>query len=1214
MSSASSSFVDFNVEGEKAITIEFWFCPTREICNGTYDDYAVIFSKINRAIQNVCGEWISDDFSIGFHPGDPDCSSPGAPLIFATHTFTGNCYNDTNKSSCEDDCNPCISDYNVVASEKYAWQPGEWHHVACTWGPNGSARNRRIEIIVDADRNPTFGATTTEAEIMGDGNLHNFLIGNHVKTATPSRAVDCLISQLRISNRVRTITEITESYNGGAGKVLEIDEHTLGLYAFDEGEGAYAFNDLSLQDSNFPTYGEEGALVTGPAKEYTQALLGESSSSAGSNEFGTTRAALFNRSAEDYLNVGEGPFLSLPILNTKTVNKFTMAAFVKRQSLGTFQTLVSKWCENDRKQFSISFNEDNKVEVRLGTQGELIRTVCETVEDNAFGTVEITRGGTFDGTYVTEEGYPGSSSSGAAPFVRVEGAGFEEANGDYVTAAGWAELNPGYASDTFPYVEVTGAADSDLDGLYYKQTEWELLKGISASSSSTAVSASSSSAGAPFLIVGAGAVGAPSADVEGTYELTELTSLGLPVWVRTGPDLTVPPAASSSLSSTSSSSVSASSTSMSSTSMSSSSTEPTNVYIYRTDQWSGGFTSWVMSTALPDDFSVDTVLYWFSDRPALDVFGELPPPYWYPFTATGDGPGLDYYDSSGELLTEDQVIVSGAGYDFLDGPYVQNGLASQCGEYYWKLYDELVTTQIPPEDGWESTLLEGEPAPTFTYVPGSTTEVVTDFSNLVWEIDGRPIWRQLDDPDAVIYSDVLEWADDGWDTTLHWWMGFGLGHTDDRAWGIYLPDELPPEVWYPRSASTDDPAPRAAIHPLVFTQEGTDVWRHIDRPYMAICRDLDTRVDPIFVGWFIGIGTRRLQYNYASYVVDTKTEDTPPNRWFTYESGEPPTLVRYPLTWEVDGVPVYRNIDDPLKVLFRDSSPFVDGTFWWISHGFDHLALAYMAIDAGCESLDYTPVPTDWLDLVEGGIQSDIEVVHTPAMATIATEVVEVVTPAGAEHVTTISADVIDDTDTFHQIVVTWFSEANEGKPRVYIDGQEVSGYDMNEPLLTDLPYLDPDGEVRTDWADFNIGRDAGVLDGVVEPGNYLDAILDEVILWATDLIAAEIEPLYAHATTGLVDGDRWMITLGSDRVYDEDTKRWQFDPAEGDWAGHDYEIVEWRRSPVTGFYDWIFLPVNVSAVYYNIQAARLESWLPDEFYERFGDFGAVGTGAFSIG
>lgn len=52
-----------------------------------------------------------------------------------------------------------------------------------------------------------------------------------------------VIDEVRISDIARTAVEILANWNGGIGKKLEVDAHTVALWHFDEGEGDIAYDE-----------------------------------------------------------------------------------------------------------------------------------------------------------------------------------------------------------------------------------------------------------------------------------------------------------------------------------------------------------------------------------------------------------------------------------------------------------------------------------------------------------------------------------------------------------------------------------------------------------------------------------------------------------------------------------------------------------------------------------------------------------------------------------------------------------------------------------------------------------------------------------------------------------------------------------------------------------------------------------------------------------
>ena len=225
-----------------------------------------------------------------------------------------------------------------------------------------------------------------------------------------------------------------------------------------------------------------------------------------------------------------------------------------------------------------------------------------------------------------------------------------------------------------------------------------------------------------------------------------------------------------------------------------------------------------------------------------------------------------------------------------------------------------------------------------------------------------------------------------------------------------------------------------------------------------------------------------------------------------------------------------------------------------------------------------------------------------------------------------VAADPLLDTESYHQIVVSWSKHYYDGHPKIYIDGSEVSSYAENNAYRGNMAYLDAGNQnTITDWAPVIIGGTFGISESSASDssmGWFLDADLDEVILYAGRLIPEEVLRLHNHLIEGVQDGDRWyiddpnlrMVTGGTtletaqeirgDRISDRCT---------GDWLGYKEYYADWRRDPTTGLFGWVFVPVEYSAVYWENKRGRLDSWLPDDFYDLWGDYGVQGTGDFNL-
>ena len=102
-----------------------------------------------------------------------------------------------------------------------------WHYIVYTY--DGSIKKLYIDgTHVDDDEAATGTFNTASSA---------WLIGDTVDSWHG------LIDEVRLSNIVRTPTEISNNWNGGSGKKLEVDANTIALYHFDEGSGGTAYDE-----------------------------------------------------------------------------------------------------------------------------------------------------------------------------------------------------------------------------------------------------------------------------------------------------------------------------------------------------------------------------------------------------------------------------------------------------------------------------------------------------------------------------------------------------------------------------------------------------------------------------------------------------------------------------------------------------------------------------------------------------------------------------------------------------------------------------------------------------------------------------------------------------------------------------------------------------------------------------------------------------------
>jgi hypothetical protein len=423
---------------------------------------------------------------------------------------------------------------------------------------------------------------------------------------------------------------------------------------------------------------------------------------------------------------------------------------------------------------------------------------------------------------------------------------------------------------------------------------------------------------------------------------------------------------------------------------------------------------------------------------------------------------------------------------------------------------------------------------------------------------------------------------------------------------------------------------------------GTRVWKHKDRE-MYIYRD--TSPWNGWHGWFIGSDLQHNFNYYSGTYTQGVTDLEPPSLWEVdyYGTSPAPTSAVYPLLWELNGRPIFRRADNPAYLVYRGRSPLTQFLGWWNGLGYDVVSAAYWAYD----NIKPGTAPAVWYtdfwgtdDPPTGVFQEYVDITES--------QVLSVLREPGVEHFTTASTDTITDTDSYHQVFFSWANNFFEGEGKLFIDGSEVSAYSTREAFTGKLAYLDLDtldpefcdeaGLADKQWANFNIGRTEGVYtsgsgssssssSATIAPGYYFDGYLDEVMYFASNFLDFEVEALYSHLIEGVQDGDRWYID-DPDLTYNEVPPTDPRFPAinkisfrerkgsspTGEWSQYGQYFAEWRRSPVDGAFGWVYLPVEVSGVFWNRDQTRLESWLPDEYFEKWGDYGLVGTGSFRVG
>jgi len=131
--------------------------------------------------------------------------------------------------------------YNIqIASVNYAanttrnsW-PAGWYYVAFVWGSNG------MKIYVNGSED----GANAQTNPWGNGADRDFILGCSNFAGFTDDFIG-YIDELRVSDKIRTQDEITEAWNGGAGKRFEVDANTLCLWHMDEGSGGTVFDETT---------------------------------------------------------------------------------------------------------------------------------------------------------------------------------------------------------------------------------------------------------------------------------------------------------------------------------------------------------------------------------------------------------------------------------------------------------------------------------------------------------------------------------------------------------------------------------------------------------------------------------------------------------------------------------------------------------------------------------------------------------------------------------------------------------------------------------------------------------------------------------------------------------------------------------------------------------------------------------------------------------
>lgn len=1140
--------------GKKELTIEFWWSPEFSIYGGdrnnagaTYPASACLISKINRLLINQENRWISDELTIQLLPADVGCEITGGPLSFNTHRFQPGF---TPGSNCD------FSDWGFAQSTQYRWTKQEWYYVVATW-----SEDTGMALSVNLQQDPVYGSDVHAVSLPEDGIESNLIIGNYWNRFKTNQGIDSLFSEMRISNKIRSSAEQAYAFNSGSGRRLTADEHTLGLWHFDEGQGVYGFNAYRRQTENLPIFGVPGIVKKGYIYQPDTAgsSSGEGLSAESSGEI--THAAEFVRFDSQYLDCGTDDYLNMQTFGGEVCYKFAATFAVKRRSTGSRQTILSKWRESDGKQYWIGFNDEDQIEFRLGKGADVTIERVTDVISNPYGYAEITNSGIsgFDGVYVDRNGYDilnssnseESSESSWGPYgaVNIQGCEIPEINGwyDFLRIEG----NDGVPEHAYPYIEIAGAGTPAVNGQYVSQDDWDTARVVYEDPT------------LPF----------PNIKVENAQLFDEN---GIPIEAPSSQE--------------------------------SSSGGPTDIDfngIYVPEEYWTQAKDAILGPGAPDP---STSLVWetVSNNGTFGVWRKVSSDRDYTMFHAGDswdgwilGLNADYNDSFyySYRMRHDQPPVT-----WLTMAYLQ-------------IQDSTIRA-LRSEEFYTQDLIQ-----------------ITK-----WNGGGKPIWRKTDNPDLEIYADTSD------NDNYQWTLGiFESVYQIQLYWASFYEDEFPLRFYISSIGLDPGPTSRIYNYPPLQGGDGRTIWQNRDNPDFYIYRDYSPW-EPDWAAWFIGKGTDHQENYFFSEWHRGQTDIIPPSQWFLDYYGQGPTPVgtQYPLQWSVNGQEVYRKATEPAFCVYRNTHPDSDWTGWFFGKGTDAVNAMWWSDDnqpfippswyvmndpnASPPSADHfyaQYLPTDERPDPESTPVADPH----PQNAEITSLQRVVNREAGIEDFAAVSEDKILDTDTFHQVVVSWSKHYYNGKPKIFIDGAEVSAYVQQDAYRGNMPYLTAAGEEGS-WAPVNIGRTYDVGSSSQEtsssnPDWYLDATLDEVAIFAGRLIDEEVASLWGHLKEGAQDGDRWYIDDPNLRVVSGNELIDEFgdlrgdrlsDPATGEWEGYKEYFADWRRDAVTGEFGWYFHPVEYSGVFWNNEAGRLESWLPDEYYELWGDYGSQGTGSFNIG
>jgi len=181
----------------------------------------------------------------------------------------------------------------------------QWHFVVITYNAD-SADNDPI-IYVDGDVEAVTEDSTPEGTRTSDAG-ESLYLGN---ISSGIRTFDGLIDEARISNKIRTATEISDIWNNGNGVQFEVDANTAALWHMNEGEGSTIYDE---------TDNDNDGSITGAswADGYDFLTSHPTSSDAGSGLDASTLSEVFF-SADSGVGLGALAAL-LAVINTSEVS------------------------------------------------------------------------------------------------------------------------------------------------------------------------------------------------------------------------------------------------------------------------------------------------------------------------------------------------------------------------------------------------------------------------------------------------------------------------------------------------------------------------------------------------------------------------------------------------------------------------------------------------------------------------------------------------------------------------------------------------------------------------------------------------------------------------------------------------------------------------------------------------------------------------------